>query len=142
MKIEQLQRWHVEAIEKQGAVDATIVLANERMMRSLLEDGPSFAGTTDEGVVAIMGMAEYSKDVYRCWAITDPTLARKHFFAICKNMRRFLSEHPYPRVETLVLKGNIPGHRWIRHILGFEFEGVLRNFNPPQDAVMYSRIQR
>lgn len=142
MKIEQLQRWHVEALAAQGNVEAVPILENERTLLSLIEDGPGFAGVADDGVVAIMGMAEYSKGVHRCWALIDPALTRKHFIAICKGMRGFLAEHRHPRVETLVLKGNVPGHRWIRHVLGFEFEGVLRNYSPPQDAVIYSRINR
>lgn len=139
MKIEELQPWHLEKLGRQGVSEAhDAVKFCERMK----ESGPSFVGWVDEGVVACVGLMCLSPGVYRCWALTDPVLAPKHFLSLNKAMRAWFAEQRIPRIETTVLKGNIAGHRWVTELLGFEMEGVMFNFYQGYDACLYARVTR
>jgi len=136
--VEQLERWHLEALQKRG-VAVEPLLARADYVDALALHG--FAGLVDEGIVACMGVCEQNPGNFRCWAFTDPELASRYFLRVCKLMRAWLAEFPAPRIETVVYMGNLAGHRWVTKILGFEAEGIMRNFNDGRDAMLYSRIR-
>jgi hypothetical protein len=138
MKVEKLTRWHMNMLEKQGVVEVIPVYA---YLDTLLLNGPAFAGMVDGAVVAAMGLVEQNKDNWRCWAITDPVLAKRYFLGLNKEVRAFFAEYRKPRIETIVLVGNVPGHRWVTEVLGFKPEGIMRKWDDGKhDAVLYSRV--
>ena len=53
---------------------------------------------------------------------------------------RGLSAAPFRRIEAHVEASHAEGHRWIA-ALGFELEGVMRNFWNGRDFALYSRIK-
>ena len=120
MQIEPLKPWHMKALEAQGVKEAKPTYA---YLNSLMVP-PSFAGVVDAGVVCAMGMVEQNPGNWRCWAITDPKLTRRHFIALNKAMRAFLTEFRKPRIETIVLVGNRAGERWA------ELHGFVRPRDP------------
>lgn len=138
MTVETLQRWHLDMLADQGVAEARPPLS---YFDATIASGPAYAGYTKDGVVTCMGLILLAPGVYRCWALTDPVLASRHFLAVNKAMRAFLAEHPFPRIETVVLVGNIAGARWAK-LQGFKTEGVMRNWNDGKDALLYSRINR
>lgn len=139
MTVEKLQRWHLDMLADQGVAEARPPLS---YFDATIASGPAYAGYTREGVVTCMGLILIAPGVYRCWALTDPVLASKHFLAVNKAMRAFLVEHPFPRIETVVLVGNVAGHRWCTELHGFQAEGIMRNWDAGADAMLYSRINR
>lgn len=136
IRVEKLQRWHLERLRERGvAVDE--ILDRPDYVDALTING--YAAVALDGVCACIGLSEQNHGNYRVWALTDPILASKYFLAINRACRRFLVEFNAPRVETVVYMGNLKGDRWVR-IHGFEPEGVMRNWNDGRDAMLYSRI--
>jgi len=136
--VEKLQRWHLDLLADQGVAEARPPL---EYFDATVASGPAYAGYVPAGVVTCMGLILLAPGVYRCWALTDPILASRHFLAVNKAMRGFLVEHPFPRIETVVLVGNIAGARWAK-LQGFESEGIMRNFDNERDALLYARVNR
>ncbi len=137
MRVEKLERWHLEAMLKRG-VTVEPLLERADYVETLAING--FAGIVDEGVVACMGVCEQNPGNFRCWAFTDDKLASRYFLQICKLMRAWLRQFDARRIETVVYMGNLRGHRWVTEILGFETEGIMRKFGDGGDAMLYSRI--
>lgn len=140
MRTETLKREHVERLAEQGC-EVGELLTKPDYLRDLLAVGPGFAGVVDDGVVGILGMCEQLPDNYRCWAHTDRELASRHFVALNRAMRAFLTEFRKPRIETVVFVGNEQGRRWAE-LHGFQQEGVMRNYHAGFDAWLYARINR
>ena len=138
MRVEKLERWHLERLRERGVENVALILSRESYLAELSING--FAGLIGEGVVAAMGLCEQNAGNFRCWAFTDPELASRHFVSVCKLVRTYLVEFKAPRIETVVYMGNIKGHRWVTEILGFEAEGIMRNWGEGRDAMLYSRI--
>ena len=139
MKVERLQRHHFEALREQGC-NIGGILTTPGYFEALTAQG--FAGVVDAGVVACMGACEQNPGNWRCWAHTDPYLASKHFFALNKAMRGWLAEFRPPRLETVVLVGNLTGIRWARDLHGFQQEGVMQHAFEGRDAWLLSRVNR
>jgi hypothetical protein len=137
VKIEQLTRAHVETLAAQGVEEAQEALA---YIQKTIDGGPAFAGLVDEGVAACVGLYPINEYTYRCWALTDPKLASRHFLSLNKAMRAWFIESRIPRIETTVSRGNVKGHRWVTKILGFGLEGIMHNFYQGHDAGLYARI--
>lgn len=116
------------------------LLGRDDFIEALTPHG--FAGVAPEGVAAIMGVCEQNAGNWRCWAHTDPVLARRYFVPIVKRMRTWLAEFHVPRIETVVLVGNMQGLRWTRDVLGFKQEGIMRNAFYGADAWLLSRVNR
>ncbi len=138
MRVEKLERWHLERLQARGVENVALILSRESYLTELSIHG--FAGLVAEGVVAAMGLCEQNAGNFRCWAFTDPELASRHFVAVCKLVRAYLVAFKAPRIETVVYMGNVKGHRWVTEILGFETEGIMRNWGEGRDAMLYSKI--
>jgi hypothetical protein len=139
MIIENLNRDHLFALEKQGSKDATDVLRLEGYLESLMVHGPTFAAIVKEGVVAAMGMIEQNEGNFRCWAITDNVLARKYLITLTRAMAYFMDRTPHRRIETIVQAENTAGHRWVK-LLKFGNQFIMHNFNHLGDAYLYERL--
>lgn len=134
-----MKREHIERLETQGASIGELLIRPD-FIAALTPYG--FAGIVDQGIVACLGVVEQNPGNFRCWAHTDDILMSRYFLPACKAMRRWIGEFRVPRLETVVYVGNIRGHRWVQDILGFNYEGMMRNFHDGRDAWLYSRINR
>lgn len=67
--------------------------------------------------------------------------APPHMRAITRHVRFCVNAYPARRVEMVVLRSFVQGHRWAT-MLGFEYEGHMRAyFQDGTDASLYARIK-
>ena len=141
MIIEPLLMDHLRRLDAPGA---RLILDGPGYFKGLIDNGPTFAGLTDEGeVIAAMGMIKQNPVSYRCWAVSDPKLLPRYLVAVCKLMRRTMdalyAEKGAKRIETIVRVGNAPGERWVK-LLGFNNPQYQRHFDENGDVWLYERL--
>lgn len=134
-----MHRWHLERLLAQGVRECCLALDTEGMIASLEPHG--YAGVVDKNVAATVGVVEQNPGNWHCWAYTDPILASLYFLPIARAMKRWLDGFKVPRIQTVVFADNERGHRWVK-LLGFEMEGVMRNWSAGKDVTLYSRVNR
>jgi hypothetical protein len=126
MKIEVFRPFHVELLRAQGVqgeqmteLGDGINYAGER--RPL---GPAFTASSSRGLILLCGgIVQLAPHRGLCWALLSKE-APRHLLSLHKATRRFLQLYSYPRVETTVRAGFMPGCRWVE-MLGFRFEGDM-----------------
>ena len=134
---------------EEGDTERLVLQDSQSYMSLLLEDldlaplaaeNMAWVGETDEGVMAIAGIAPQWENRATAWAMISQN-AGVHFMKIHREVKRHLDEAPFRRIEATVDAKFKAGHRWM-NMLGFELEGYLRNYRPDGgDQVMYARIK-
>lgn len=107
----------------------------------LAENGWAWTGETDEGVMAIAGLAPQWENRAIAWAMLSCSIGWD-MVHVHRKVKEFLVKAPFRRIEATVDVGFKPGHRWMK-MLGFEPEGVMRAYRPDGgDQVLYARVRR
>lgn len=94
--------------------------------------GLVFTGMKDGFVVGIAGIKPLTPGRGHAWALlSDEVKQHPHFLhrVVKRMLPKLIQAGNFHRVELMVLDGFKPGCAWAAR-LGFEFEGIMRKFDP------------
>jgi len=127
---------HIRSIVPQLAQRGKI----NRDLSTYATPGASWTVWADTEIIFCGGILPLWPGRGYAWSILTER-AGLHFIGLHRVVRHYLNESSLKRIEATVDADFLAGHRWIR-ALGFEFEGVLRAYNPNgSDSVLYARIR-
>ncbi len=108
---------------------------NERSWTLMHSDKPK--------VIAIAGIIPQWPGRAVAWAVLSSGMSTAEFVrvsrAIIHGLDYYQEVKKFYRIETNVYEEFPQGHRWARR-LGFEPEGLMREYRPGEDHRMYARI--
>ncbi len=140
MHIEPFQPKHLEILVLQPSQAAVSVFFDAEYGQALKEAGPCFSAVDNGEVLACAGVVKQWENRAIAWGLISENAGRQ-FVRIHKAVQRFLESTDFKRVEAFVDSDFDAGHRWIK-MLGFEYEGYMKNFSPlGKDCLLYARIK-
>lgn len=127
---------HIRAIVPQAAQRGKL----HRQTEAYATNGTSWTVWTGTEIIFCGGIMPIWPGRAYAWSILTER-AGLHFVGLHRIVRTYLNESSVKRIEVHVDADFLPGHRWVR-LLGFNYEGIMRSFNPDgTDAVLYARIR-
>ena len=100
--------------------------------------GPALTVFDDDRVVLCGGIIVQAPERGECWALVAEGSGRyMHWLHFA--VKRFITMQRWKRLEASVPQGFGQGCRWVR-LLGFSFEGELKNYGPNGET--YLRFAR
>jgi hypothetical protein len=134
------QAWHLEKLFEQGAIPHMRPHFTPDVLRAM-EETKNFITAHDQTgkILACGGVTQFWPGRGEAWAVFDPE-CKKHFLALHAAAKKHLSG-VRGRVEAVVDKDFIKGHRWVR-ALGFELEApVVKAYLPGgKNGSLYARV--
>lgn len=107
------------------------------------QKGPAFTGLADGRPVACAGVVLSRPEVGDGWALTGPETPR-FALSFCRAFAAYLPvvvrDFDLRRVQALVLESHDVSRHWLTR-MGFQEEGLLRQFCGGQDYYMYARVR-
>jgi hypothetical protein len=140
MKVVKFKAEHMKVLIENGDQPISAYV-NDAMLAVLEKDSHTYTALAEDGeVVACAGFVAYWKDRGEVWAIVS-LKARRHFVALHRAAKIFLSTAPFRRLEAAVEFDSKNAHRWVK-ALGFKKEAdKLRAYLPGgKDCALYARI--
>lgn len=105
-----------------------------------LASGEAFTVLDGNTVQACLGVFEMTEGRALAWALLGEDCGRV-MVRLHKQVRAYLEQCPFHRVEAYVDPNFPAAIRWMR-LLGFEFEGRMRQFLPNRaDQLLYARTK-
>ncbi len=95
--------------------------------------GPAYSARHQGRIVACAGLAEMSQYRAYVWAFLSGQEHARVFISIHRAVERFLSAHPYRRIDAQVAFDDAQGHRWMK-MLGFQREVFCRPWFMPDGS--------
>jgi hypothetical protein len=112
---------------------------DEQAIRGAMAGGTAFAAVENGRILTIAGVFEIWQDRAVLWGLLSNSIGAS-MVPLHRCAVRGLAASRYRRIEAHVEAEHAEGHRWIR-MLGFEQEGVMRQFWNRRDYALYSRIR-
>lgn len=102
----------------------------------------SRTGIIDGRVVACAGIYPLWEGCARAWVIAARDIGGAGFIALHRAVKRVLDERPERRIEAEVDTEFSQGHRWVKMLGGFEWEGTMRKYSlNGRDTDRYARVK-
>lgn len=98
----------------------------------------------DKDVLAIAGTFFIRPELYESWMIVPEDaleIANKNMKTIVKDAKTFIKILPTGRFQTYVRKDFKKAQRFLE-FLGFEKEGLMKDYYPNMDCYLYALIKR
>jgi RimJ/RimL family protein N-acetyltransferase len=131
-----LTTFPIQAIQHADIPD-TLAVHGERLVTA----GDAWTARVGSRIICCAGLVDLDDGRALVWAFLAADCGR-YLTAITREVRAYLDEVPFRRIETLVRSDFKAGWRWA-HLLGFQYEGTLRAFWPDgRDADLFARIKR
>ena len=113
----------------------------EKIANQWYTTGPGVTLLIDDKPVASGGIALVDETFGECWGFIPKTEHGMILIGeIYKVFDQWISEHKFRRLQSFVLEGFETGVKMVER-LGFEREGLLRNYGPSGENVwIYGRI--
>ena len=106
-----------------------------------LEKSFAFTGFVDDRIIACAGIQPMWSGVGKIWAVLAQDIGGYGLLAVHKAVRRVLAMRPERRLEAEIDSSFEEGHRWIKMLGGFVFEGTMRGYAPDgRDCDRYARV--
>lgn len=94
----------------------------------------------EDKVLGCGGVVHRSETRGEAWAVIDRQ-ARKHFMTLTRIALSILGSSSLTRIEATASADRKENWHWLQ-LLGFEFEGIMKKYNPNgSDAALYARIK-
>lgn len=111
----------------------------EADLLNAMRSGTAIAAVEAGRVLAIGGVFSAWEGRGVVWGLLSADIGAA-MLPIHRAVIRGLAASPYRRLEAHVEASHVEGHRWIT-ALGFDLEGVMRQFWQGRDYALYSRIR-
>lgn len=132
MQIVPYKPAHLERVPPQSAQAGVVGRLDRETAESLAIPGFAFSAATDGCIVGCAGIMPLWPGVGHAWAVLSEvalahpvTLTR----AVQRELARIERDHGLHRVQATVGETHVAGRRWLAW-LGFEVEGLMRNYGP------------
>lgn len=125
----------LQSAQREGAPFLTLEYGTD-----LVEAGPAWVISGENGPFFAAGFAEQFAGCYRGWAMLTGEASR-HLRMITRETLKVIRANDWPRIETPVRTDFYQGHHWMR-MLGFQREGTMRNWMYGIDYDLYARVKR
>jgi RimJ/RimL family protein N-acetyltransferase len=133
------QPFHAELIDAQPMQRIGVGLTREQVVE-LARDSDAYTMVDDERVIAYAGLLRQWDNRAIAWALLGAS-ANRTMLRVHRAVAAYLARSAVRRIEAHVDVAFEAGHRWIE-LLGFQREGVMRQFTPDgRDAVLYARVR-
>ncbi len=130
--VERMKVQHSQLSIKESLLDLDIA--------PLAEQGLVWTGESDEGIIAVGGLAPQWKGRAVAWTVISE-ISGKYFMQIHRAVRDVLIHSGFRRIEATVDVNFKQGHRWMK-MLGFEPEGYMKAYTPSgDDQILYARVR-
>lgn len=126
-------------IRVQQMQQLTGMAVTEENMAEFIRSGPAFA-CVDGRVLAILGIMPLWHDRSLGWGVLSDSIGATMTQVHRAVLRGLNDLFVVKRVEAYVAAGHQEGFRWMR-LLGFEYEGTMRQFLNGQDFAMFARVR-
>lgn len=142
-RIEPYRAWHLEAV-----LAGSIQPAQRRLIshvpvgfaRVLKLPGLALSALEGDHVLMTGGIMPMGDHFGVLWAVLAGDAGR-YMVRLHRGTERFLSIHPWRRLEASVEEGFPAGCRWLE-LLGFAYEGPLRAYGEAgEDHIRYARVR-
>lgn len=134
------RHYHIAALAIQEAQSYMTEIVKPDYAKALEVAGPAYTVMDGPNVLACAGLAECWETRAQAWTILGAVSGIK-FVRLHKMVSRFLDMQSYTRIEMTVDHDFAQGHRWAK-LLGFEWEGLMRKYNPTgKDCDLYARVR-
>ena len=136
-------------IRQMNLRDFDLVTAGSRQVidswfTALQRGGPAYCGIIDGRPVVAFGFVSFWQGQAECWMIADeclPQYTRVFHRAVLRGLPWLFIQMQLNRLQMTIHSSNTLAERWSL-ALGFDFEGVLRNYGPDgSDYLMMSVIK-
>ena len=103
-------------------------------------DGMAFSGFRGYQLLGCAGVVPQWEGRSIAWALLSQHIRRHDMLWIHRKTMSFFDriQDDHCRIETCVGMGFAPGHRWAK-MLGFEMEGVMKQYCMGLDYALYAR---
>lgn len=107
-----------------------------------LEKQFSFSGLFNNRIVACAGLIPLWENNVRAWAITTTDIGGQSMLAVHRAVKRMLDVRTERRIEVEVDSNFDAGHRWIKMLGGFKWEGRMEKYTADgRDCDRYARVR-
>lgn len=135
------RHFHLAALAIQDAQASMADMIKPEYAKALEAAGPAYTVMDNQEVIACAGLAEQWPGRATAWSILSKHVAGMKMARLHKMVARFLDMQNYTRIEMTVDHEFEQGHRWAK-MLGFEWEGLMRKYNPNGvDCDLYARVK-
>jgi hypothetical protein len=139
MTVEPFQPYHIDLLRAQGVQSAQLGEVSIVPATSVIQPpGPALTVFDQDRVVLCGGVIMQAPGRGECWALMTEG-AGKYMHWLHFAAKRFISIQRWRRLEASVPQGFGQGCRWVK-LLGFSFEGELKNYGPQGET--YLRFAR
>lgn len=138
MKIIPYEAAHIARLEHQKAEVLGVSYVTPEYTQRLVAAGPAYSALHDGRILACCGLADSGFGMGVLWAFIAAN-TRTHFISLDRAARRFIESSGFRRIEASTPEHFKPGCRWLS-LLGFENEGLMRQFTP--DGMNHWRYAR
>lgn len=123
--------------------DIKAMCTSMEYLESLKKLGPAYSGFTPDGrVVGAAGVRQINAKAYEGWALLaedSKPYSKSIIRAVDLFIRNFFEVDAADRFQATVKLNFKEGHRFAK-LLGFEPEGILKQYDCGEDYMMYARI--
>ena len=135
------RHFHLASLTPQEAQATMAELIKPEYAKALEIAGPAWTVMDGSEVLACLGLAEQWPTRAQAWTILSNNLTGRRFAKFHAMVMRGLGMQSYTRIEMTVDHEFEQGHRWAK-LLGFEWEGLMRKYNPNgMDCDLYARVK-
>lgn len=131
---------HLDLIEFQRHQQFVMDVANAQEIGAVLMACESYSYIHEGVCYALAGLMVPVPWRAMAWTLLSKD-AGKFMLYLTRNIRQFLDEQPYQRIELISYASFKPSMRWAE-MLGFRIEGLMEKYFPTgEDGLMYARIK-
>ncbi len=144
MEIRSFQPQDLFALSLQNAqFELHDLIRKEGYGKALADAGPAYTATTvaedgSELIVACIGVVPQWEGYQRAWALLSGDAGRC-MVSLSRGISRWLRFHNEGRIDTAIDCTFEASIRWA-DMLGFQREGVMRNYKDGRDFYLYSKV--
>lgn len=128
-----------DAIRVQNAQQIAGMAATQDNLAAFIRSGPAFA-CVDDRVLAILGIVPMWNDRSVAWGLLSDSIGASMLQVHRAVLRGLDDLFLVKRVEAYVAAGHNEGCRWMK-LLGFEYEGTMRQFHGGRDYDLFARVR-
>lgn len=137
--VEFLPEHYKQIVAQPAQADLVGYMSNEDLDNYAKSN--SFTGIKDGKPVICGGAIDVWPGRKIVWALLDSECG-KYFVEVHRAVKRFFDTLDYSRIEAVVDREFLPGHRWVRS-LGFDLEAprMVAYLPNGRDASLYARVK-